>query len=99
MNHSMRFSVTTYAKQILARAIICIMLLILPSCCLPQLRQAECGPDLPASFNGVTSLDNSAQLGINEFFNDPILTQLIEQGLANNRELKILNEEVQVASN
>lgn len=46
--------------------------------------------------DGVPS-QNSAQLGIDEFFQDPTLTLLIHQALDNNRELKILNEEVQIA--
>ena len=46
-----------------------------------------------------TTAENSAQLGIEEFFNDPLLTRLIDQALAGNRELKILDEEVQIASN
>jgi NodT family efflux transporter outer membrane factor (OMF) lipoprotein len=75
------------------------MLLVLPSCAIPCLRQADPGPPLPATFNGVASPDNSAQLGIEEFFNDTILTRLIDQALATNRELLILNEEVQIARN
>jgi NodT family efflux transporter outer membrane factor (OMF) lipoprotein len=75
------------------------MLLVLPSCAIPHLRQAAPGPDLPASFNGATSPDNSSQLGIEEFFHDPMLTRLIDQALAGNRELKILDEEVQIARN
>lgn len=42
---------------------------------------------------------NSAQLGINEFYNDPLLASLIQQALAGNQELKILDQEVQIASN
>lgn len=49
-------------------------------------------------FQGVATESNSAQLGIDEFFEDPVLTHLIAQGLAGNQELKILNQEVQVAS-
>jgi NodT family efflux transporter outer membrane factor (OMF) lipoprotein len=75
------------------------MLLVLPSCGIPPLRRAEPGPVLPASFNGATSSESSAQLGIQEFYNDPLLLCLIDQALANNRELKILNEEVVIASN
>ncbi|WP_231749701.1 TolC family protein [Tautonia plasticadhaerens] len=56
-------------------------------------------PALPESFNGVTTPDNSSQLGVQEFYRDPTLLRLIEQALADNRELKILNEEVQIASN
>jgi NodT family efflux transporter outer membrane factor (OMF) lipoprotein len=83
----------------LARAIVCSVLLVLPSCAIPHLRLAEPGPELPGSFNGLVSANNSAQLGIDAFFNDPVLTHLIDQALAGNRELKILNEEVQIASN
>jgi NodT family efflux transporter outer membrane factor (OMF) lipoprotein len=79
------------------------MLLVLPSCAIPNLRQAEPGPGLPAGFppggNGATSSENSSQLGIEEFFHDPTLTHLIDQALVGNRELKILDEEVQIASN
>jgi NodT family efflux transporter outer membrane factor (OMF) lipoprotein len=79
------------------------MLLVLPACAIPHLRPAQPGPALPAGFPagfpGATSPENSAQLGIKEFFNDPILTHLIDQALASNRELKILNEEVQIARN
>ena len=99
MNLSVRFSNTKHVKHVIARAIACSMLLVLPSCGIPNLRQAEPGPGLPASFNGATSSENSSQLGIEEFFNDPMLTRLIDQALAGNRELKILDEEVQIASN
>ena len=56
-------------------------------------------PGLPTSIGGVTSPNNSSQLTIEEFYNDPLLTCLIDQAVAANRELKILTEEVQVASN
>ena len=70
------------------------MQLVLPSCAIPNLRQAEPGPDLPASFEGATRLENSSQPGIEEFFNDPMLTRLIDQVLVGNRELKILAQDV-----
>ena len=59
----------------------------------------EPGPGLPETFNGAASPDNSAQLGIEEFYNDRMLTCLIDQALVDNRELKILNEDVQIAGN
>jgi NodT family efflux transporter outer membrane factor (OMF) lipoprotein len=87
------------------------MLLVLPSCGIPPHRQAEPAPDLPPSFNGAPGPgpdlpagsngapcpENSSRLGIVEFFKDPILTGLIDQALVGNRELKILDEEIQVA--
>jgi NodT family efflux transporter outer membrane factor (OMF) lipoprotein len=84
-------------KHVLVRALLCSLLLILPSCGIPHLRLPEPAPDMPPAYNGVTSSDNSARLGIEDFFNDPRLTILIDQALAGNRELKILDEEVQVA--
>jgi NodT family efflux transporter outer membrane factor (OMF) lipoprotein len=44
-----------------------------------------------------TSGINSAQLSIEEFYNDPLITQLVYQALAGNRELKILEEDIQIA--
>ena len=43
------------------------MELVLPFCAIPNLRQAEPGPDLPASSHGATSLENSSQPGKIEF--------------------------------
>lgn len=99
MNLSVRLPWIKHEKHVIARAIACGMLLVLPSCAIPHWRDAKLGPDLPADFNGAASPENSAQLSIEEFFNDPILTCLICQALANNRELKILEEEVQIANN
>ena len=73
--------------------------ILLSSCGIPQLRQPEPARELPPTFNGVTSSENSSQIGVVEFFNDPVLTDLIDQGLAGNQELKILAQEVQIANN
>jgi NodT family efflux transporter outer membrane factor (OMF) lipoprotein len=83
------------------------ILLVLPACQIPNLRVAAPGPDA-ANFklNGPADgfdaqeaklTENSAQLTVEEFYNDPILVQLIYHGLAGSRELRILEEEVQVA--
>jgi outer membrane protein TolC len=98
MDPSLSLAGTRYRKRVIARAITCGLLLVLPSCHIPKLRQAGVGLDLPASFNGVTSADSSAQLRVDEFYGDPVLTGLVCQALATNQELKILEEEVQVAS-
>ena len=101
----MRFSDPQRGKRAIARAIVGSgMLLVLSSCSIPNLRQPEAAPETPAGFDGAAGAGannaaSSAQFGIKEFFNDPLLTALIDQGLASNRELKILDEEVQIASN
>jgi NodT family efflux transporter outer membrane factor (OMF) lipoprotein len=74
-------------------------LLLLPSCHIPSLRQVETGTQLPAAFNGETSAENSARVGFKEFFCDPLLTGLIDQALAGNQDLRILNEDVNIAGN
>src|SRR3954453_10011689 len=100
MNCFIRFSSEKQLKHVIARAIACgIMLLFLPSCGIPPLRRAEPGPVLPASFNGTTSPVSSAKLGYLSFYNVPLLICLIDQALANNRELRILNEDVVIAAN
>ena len=104
MNLSVSLSNTKQKKRVIASAIACSFLLVLPSCGIPTVSvdlpeyQAD-RADLPEVFNGAASPENSAQLGIEEFFNDPMLTSLIDQALAGNQELKILNEDVQIASN
>src|SRR3954469_20332761 len=76
---TVRFSNRTYVMQVIARAVVCgIMLLVLPSCGIPPLRKAELGPVLPPSFNGATSSESSSELGIQEFYNDPLLLRLID---------------------
>jgi len=101
-------------KRGIARAIACGMLLALPACHIPALREADGGPILPVDYKGTLNEENnpqvefdevsnqgenSSQLRVEEFYNDPVLTTLIHQGLAENRELKILEQEVEVASN
>lgn len=59
------------------------------------------GPELipQPAFPGAAGLENSAQLGVAEFFHDPMLTQLVGQAMFSNLELMVLNEEVEIASN
>ena len=100
MNLSVRFSDARHMKHVIARAIACsIMLLFLPSCGIPPLRHPASAPALPTDFSGRNDSENSSQLGIDEFYNDRMLTCLIEKALFDNRELKVLNEEVAIAGN
>lgn len=98
MNHLETFVSATVAKQRLTWTLLCSLALVLSSCCIPPLRSPEGAPCLPTTFKGSADPVNSAQLGVFEFYNDPSLLGLIEQGLSNNRELRILNEEVQIAA-
>ncbi len=110
MNLTIKQPNAKHLQQVSVRAIICSMLLVLPSCGIPYLRMADPGPGLPANFNGANNLptaaapegappDSSAQLTIEEFYNDSTLLRLMDQALVSNRDLKMLNEEVQAARN
>jgi NodT family efflux transporter outer membrane factor (OMF) lipoprotein len=84
----------------LAGAVACgLLLLVLPACGIPDLRPAQPAPPLPPTFNGASSAANSSLLSVEEFYQDPMLTGLIGQALADNRELRILNEDVRIAAN
>lgn len=85
-------------KDVVAK-VACGMLLAMSGCNIPCLRHPEPGAELPGDFNGAVSSYNSAQIGIDEFFNDAALSQLIAQGLVSNLELKVRNQEVEIASN
>jgi outer membrane protein, multidrug efflux system len=76
-----------------------LMVLALSGCRIPSLCKPDPAPDLPQNFNGAASSENSADVGIVEFFDDPVLTQLLTEGLAQNQELKIRNQQVRVAWN
>lgn len=60
---------------------------------------AVVGSAAVANSDSGTSTDNSSMLGVEQFYGDPLLTNLIHQALSTNRELKILEQEVQIARN
>jgi len=99
MNHLVRSANTKLKKHPVATAIVYSILLILPGCGIPQLRNQEQGRELPDTFNGEISDGNSSQVGYDQFFSDPVLTGLIDQGLSGNQQLKILGEEIEIANN
>lgn len=91
------FSTQRQANAALA-VIICSLLFVLPSCGIPKLQQAQPGQPLPGSYNGMATEQNSAELGIDEFFNDPTLTTMIRDGLLGNQQLKIMGQDIQIAN-
>ncbi|WP_428306192.1 TolC family protein [Lacipirellula sp.] len=67
-------------------------------CGIPGLRKADRAAPLPCDFNGVGTQGSSSQIGWHEFFNDPALGTLIDQAIAGNQELKIINQNIQIAN-
>ncbi|OJW06781.1 MAG: hypothetical protein BGO49_15070 [Planctomycetales bacterium 71-10] len=101
-------------KRAAALAIACGFLLVLPSCGIPALRGPKPGPgalptydlrkedpksDLPPAFEAADSSDNSSRLRVEEFFDDATLVALVRGAIGGNQELRILSENVQIASN
>ena len=76
---------TLNAKHVIravAAALACSILLLAQSGCgIPKLGLAKPAAPLPQSFNGETTLENSACVPTEEFFQDPILIGLIDQAL------------------
>jgi NodT family efflux transporter outer membrane factor (OMF) lipoprotein len=75
-------------------------------CRIPEICKPQVGPRTPAAFlvnndanHETTSLENSAQLGWCEFFNDANLQVLISEALSGNQELKILAQDIRIAYN
>ncbi|PQO26504.1 TolC family protein [Blastopirellula marina] len=96
---SKRFMRGPAFHSLVAGAVACVMLSALSGCAIPQLCCAKRGAPLPEDFVGTTTAENSAQIGIEEFFDDQTLTQLMAQGLQANQELRIRNQEIRIASN
>ena len=89
----------TASKSALAIMTAALMLAAFSGCSIPNLRCPTPGRSLPTDFVGETTRGNSARVGVDEFFGDPVLSQLIAEGMAGNQELKIRNEEIQIANN
>jgi multidrug efflux system outer membrane protein len=98
-------------SELVSRALFTLMLAglmaLLPGCNIPALCRATTGAAMPSRFkgsnnmeipdDGFVSMENSANLGYREFFDDPMLMQLMDEALAGNQELKILAQDVRIA--
>lgn len=80
-------------------ALTCLLVVALSGCRIPGLYQADPMAPLPDTYNGVVTEEFTGQVGIYEFFDDLTLAQLLTDGLAQNQELKIRNQEIYIASN
>jgi NodT family efflux transporter outer membrane factor (OMF) lipoprotein len=99
MGFSVMFS-NAARRRVIAQAITCgLLLMVSSSCRIPGLRKAQPGRPLPKAFNGTTDQETSAQLTVEEFYQDPVLTGMVAQALAGNQELKMLEQDIQIASN
>ncbi|VTS03076.1 TolC family protein [Tuwongella immobilis] len=86
------------------RLAFCGIVVATPACHLPSLRGPLPGPAIPetvtqSAIPAGSPTENSANFSVDEFFHDSRLSSLIHEGLANNQELRIVQEEIQVARN
>ena len=98
MSHVSQFLNRPSVKRALCLFTASGVMLGVTACRLPALRAPDSATELPTTFNGSTNTENSAVLSIEEFFNDPKLTGLVAQATTGNQELKILNEDIQIAN-
>lgn len=92
---------------IFARAVVASTVLLSVAGCVPGLRGAKHGSHTPEAFNVPVEegaedqplTESSASVELHEFFDDPLLLSLIDQAFYENQELKILEEEIQIARN
>ena len=99
MKAFVRFSKSNHCNNAITMALVCSMLMFQPGCGIPKLRPPMPGPAIPETFNGSDDPENSSQLPIGEFFNDPQLLNLIDQALWGNQELRILAQDIAIANN
>ncbi len=98
MNGFMKLSDYHFTRMVLTFATGC-GLCMLSACSLPKLQTPEPGPALPNSFNGVTATSNTSQAPAMEYFNDPQLSRLLVEAITGNQELKVLEQDIQIANN
>ena len=72
---------------------------VIAACKTPALISRTENRTVPASFTNSPDSTNTGQLRWRDFFTDPYLTALIDTALANNQELNITLQEIQVSQN
>lgn len=76
--------------------ILCVSL-ILTSCGIPKLIQKVENTHTPETYKGIKDTNNTAIKPWQEIFTDPYLVSLIDTALANNQELNIIIQEIEIA--
>lgn len=81
-------------------ALVNLLVGLVVASCRSSLTLTEQGPgEIPTTFNGRADSVTAAATNWREFFQDPNLIELIDQALANNQELKILQQEIEITQN
>ena len=90
---------TVKHKRLAFKAALISTLIVLPSCKIPVLCRPDNAKPLPETFNGRSSTESSAQVDLFQFFNDPLLSNLVVDAFNDNQQLKILAQDINIARN
>lgn len=77
----------------------CLLALLSLSACVPGLKVREARRAAPAIYTASTDSTDAAKVPWRQFFKDPDLCGLIDSALANNQELNIMLQEIEIARN
>ena len=86
-------------KTIYKCAWLCSISLFIVACKTPQLSQKDAAVQLPNAYNQIADTINSGNTSYGDFFNDAYLVRLIDTALANNQELNIILQEINISQN
>lgn len=73
--------------------------LFMAACAVPKIEKGVVNKDIPMQFNQTTDTNSSAQMAYRVFLQDSFLTALIDTALNHNQELRIIEQEINVANN
>ena len=81
------------------RGIAMVFMTIAVFSCTPELKVRELSNNLPDQYKDETDTTNSSRMNWREYFTDPNLIALIDTALANNQELNITLQEIEISRN
>ena len=78
-----------------------VVILLVHSCSIPQVVTKQVDSSLPATYQNTLpdTVDVAAQMNWKDFFDDPLLTQLIDSAMVYNQEMNILLQRISYARN
>ncbi len=90
-----------YNKNITRTLLLLSILIGFNGCKIPKVAQREANTGTPQAYSNTTTADstNSATMSWRTFFTDSNLVRLIDTALANNQELMITLQEIEIAKN
>lgn len=86
-------------NRIINRGLAIAFAAIAINACAPKLTVMEADSDVPENYQAEQDSTNTADIQWREYFTDPNLIALIDTALANNQELNIFMQEIEIARN